>query len=107
MSSPEAGDGHPEDERRRISLALEEACSASAGLLEAGQIDTLPPRTIQRLVSTAVKLYIAKREAGSDFDPIEEGDLTATEVSETATGLLRAVRLEPFELGWWRRFGQL
>jgi hypothetical protein len=87
--------------------AVEDACSASAGLLEANQIDALPPRTIQRLVSTAVKLYMAKREGGCDFDPIEEGDLTATDVSETATGLLRAVRLEPFELGWWRRFGQL
>jgi hypothetical protein len=87
--------------------AVEEACSASAGLLESSQINALPPRTIQRLVSAAVKLYMAKREAGCDFDPIEEGDLTATEVSETATGLLRAVRLEPFELGWWRRFGQL
>jgi hypothetical protein len=71
------------------------------------EIDALPPETIQRLMSTAVKLYIAKREAGCEFDPVAEGDLTATEVSETATGLLRAVRLEPFELGWWRRFGQL
>jgi hypothetical protein len=87
--------------------ALEDACAACAGLLGAGQLDALPPRTIQRLLSTAVKLYIAKREAGCDFDPVEEGDLTATDVSETATGLLRVVRLEPFELGWWRRFGQL
>jgi len=86
---------------------LENACSASAGLLDTSQVDALPPRTIQRLVSAAVKLYIAKRESGCDFDPVEEGDLTATDVSETATGLLRAVRLEPFELGWWRRFGQL
>ena len=69
--------------------------------------DDLPPETIQRLVSTAVKLYIAKRETGCDFDPVAEGDLTATEVTETASGLLRAVRIEPFELGWWRRFGQL
>jgi hypothetical protein len=87
--------------------AVEEACSASAGLLQSGQIDALEPRTVQRLLTTAVKLYIAKRESGCDFDPVEEGDLTATDVSETATGLLKAVRLEPFELGWWRRLGQL
>jgi hypothetical protein len=104
MSSPEE---NPRGASRSYEHALEEACSASVGLIEGGHIDALPQRTIQRLVSTAVKLYIAKRESGSDFDPIEEGDLTATEVSETATGLLRAVRLEPFELGWWRRFGQL
>jgi hypothetical protein len=76
-------------------------------VLDANQIEDLSPQTIQRLVSMAVKLYIAKRETGYDFDPVAEGDLTATEVSETASGLLRAVRLEPFELGWWRRLGQL
>jgi hypothetical protein len=70
-------------------------------------VDDLPPEAIQRLVRTAVKLYIAKRESGYDFNPVAEGDLTATEVSEMASGLLRAARLEPFELGWWRRLGQL
>jgi hypothetical protein len=85
----------------------EAAVRAVERLLDANQIDDLPPPAIQRLVSTAVKLYIAKRETGCEFDPVAEGDLTATEVSETAAGLLRAVRLEPFELGWWRRLGQL
>jgi hypothetical protein len=83
------------------------AVRAVERVLDANQIEDLSPQTIQRLVSMAVKLYIAKRETGYDFDPVAEGDLTATEVSETASGLLRAVRLEPFELGWWRRLGQL
>jgi hypothetical protein len=85
----------------------EAAVRAVENVLAADQIDDLPPETIQRLVSSVVKLYIAKRESGCDFDPVAEGDLTATEVSETASGLLRAVKLEPFELGWWRRLGQL
>jgi hypothetical protein len=85
----------------------EAAARAVENVLAADQIDDLPPETIQRLVSSVVKLYIAKRESGCDFDPVAEGDLTATEVSETASGLLRAVKLEPFELGWWRRLGQL
>jgi hypothetical protein len=89
------------------SADAEAAVRAVENVLATNQIDALPIETIQRLVSTAVKLYMAKREAGCDFDPVAEGVLTATDVSETATGLLRAVRLEPFELGWWRRFGQL
>jgi hypothetical protein len=76
-------------------------------VLANSDVEALAPEMIQRLVSTAVKLYIAKRETGCNFDPVAEGDLTATEVSETASGLLRSVRLEPFELGWWRRLGQL
>jgi hypothetical protein len=89
------------------SADAEAAVRAVERVLDANQIDDLPPESIQRLVSMVVKLYIAKRETGCDFDPVAEGDLTATEVSETASGLLRAVRLEPFELGWWRRLGQL
>ena len=89
------------------SADAEAAVRAVENVFATNQIDALPIETIQRLVSTAVKLYMAKREAGCDFDPVAEGVLTATDVSETATGLLRAVRLEPFELGWWRRFGQL
>ena len=91
-----------------MSLAeAEAAVRAVENVLAANQVDDLSPEAIQRLVSTAVKLYIAKRETGCDFDPVAQGDLTATEVSETASGLLRAVRLEPFELGWWRRLGHL
>jgi hypothetical protein len=89
------------------SAEAEVAVHALERVLDANQIDDLPPQAIQRLVSMAIKLYIAKRESGCDFDPVGQGDLTATEVSETASGLLRAVRLEPFELGWWRRLGQL
>lgn len=89
------------------SIDAEAAIRAVENVLATNQIDDLPPESIQRLMSSAVKLYIAKRETGCDFDPVAEGDLTATEVSETASGLLRAVRLEPFELGWWRRLGSL
>jgi hypothetical protein len=89
------------------SADAEAAVRAVEDVLATNEIDALPIETIQRLVSSAVKLYMAKREAGCEFDPVAEGVLTATDVSETATGLLRAARLEPFELGWWRRFGQL
>jgi len=95
MSSPEG------------EAEAEAAVRAVEHVLAANQVADLPPEAIQRLVSTAVKLYIAKRETGCEFTPAAEGDRTATEVSETASGLLRAARLEPFELGRWRRLGQL
>ena len=89
------------------SADAEAAVRAIENVLSTNQIDDLPFESIQRLMSAAVKLYVAKRETGCDFDPVAEGDLSATEVSETASGLLRAVRLEPFELGWWRRMGRI
>jgi hypothetical protein len=87
--------------------AMEQACELTTELLKAGQVEAIAPQTIQQLMSAAVKLYVAKRASGFDFDPVGQEDLTATDVSVTATGLLKAVRLEPFELSWWRRFGQI
>ena len=97
MSSPEVISNDP----------FESARAAAAEIIQTGNADSVEPRTIQQLLAAAIKLYIAKRESGTAFEPVREGDLTGTEVSETASGLLRAVRLEPFELGWWSRLGHL
>ena len=87
--------------------AIEDVCAAGARALETGDVDGLEPRTVQQLVATAIKLYMAKREGGCEFNPVGEGDLTATDVSVTASGLLQAVRLEPFELTLWAKFGRI
>ena len=86
---------------------IEDACAAGTRVLEAGEVEGLEPRAIQQLVATAIKLYMAKREGGCEFNPVGEGDLTATDVSVTASGLLQAVRLEPFELTLWAKFGRI
>ena len=87
--------------------AIDQVCALGTRLLESGEIETLQTRPIQQLVRLAVKLYMAKRESGCEFSPVDEGDLTATDVSVTASGLLQAARLEPFELTLWAKFGQL
>jgi len=84
-------------------LTLDDACA----LAESTSAEALDPSTIQRLVGAAIKLYMAKREAGCDFTPVQDGALTATDVSVTALGLLKSAQLEPFELTLWGRFGQL
>src|SRR5262249_37763896 len=86
-----------------VELTLDDACA----LAESAQADALEASTIQRLMSAAIKLYMAKREAGCDFLPVQDGALTATEVSVTTLGLLKSAKLEPFELTLWGRFGQL
>lgn len=100
MSSSEAGraDGALDDRVERLSAELRE-------LIAGGGIDRVSEQSIQRLMAAAVKLYVAKREAGADFLPFEGDDVTATEVSVAAHGMLRAADMQVFELSLWSGFG--
>lgn len=69
--------------------------------------DGLPDRTVQQLLTAAIKLYVAKREAGTTIPPFADDELTATEVVVTASNLLKAANLEVFELTMWNGFGTM
>jgi hypothetical protein len=62
---------------------------------------------IQKQLTAAVKLYVAKREAGADFSPFEPDAVTATDVAVVATSMLKAVQLEVFELTLWSAWGRI
>jgi hypothetical protein len=72
--------------------------------LEQGGV-TLDEATIQRLLTVATRLYVAKLEQGADFSPFGAAEVTATEAIETASRMLDALNLEVFELGMWRARG--
>jgi hypothetical protein len=70
----------------------------------------LDDATVQRLLTAAVKAYcqtVELRDRAVDpFVTAPDGAIavTATEAVATATEMLRAVEVEPFELGmWWSR----
>lgn len=68
--------------------------------------DQIPVEAVQRLMAAAVKLYVARLEAEPGLLPFAEGGgVTATEVAVAATGMLRAVEMEVFELGMWQVWG--
>jgi len=58
------------------------------------------PETVQRLMTVAMKLYVAHHERGERFDPVGP-DVGATEVAILASAMLDAVNLEVFELSIW------
>lgn len=100
MSSSEAGrvDGGLDGRVEQLSGELGE-------LLSAGQIERISDQSVQRLMATAVKVYAAKREAGSEFLPFGDDGVTATEVSIAAHGMLKAADMQVFELSLWSGFG--
>jgi hypothetical protein len=62
---------------------------------------------VQELLTAAVALYAARRQAGEDWSPLADGaaGLAPTEVLVTVSEMLEAVDVEVFELGLWRTWG--
>jgi hypothetical protein len=86
------------------SLAERAAVLADRILVE-DAVDRVSGEALQSLMAAAVKLYVARLEAGPGLPPFAEGDVTATEVAVAATGMLKAVEMEVFELGMWQVWG--
>jgi hypothetical protein len=79
--------------------------AVDAALSSPGGISAVDEAAIQRLLTLAVKLYVARRQAGADFSPFVGDAITATDVSLVAMGMLEAVNLDLFELSLWRHWG--
>ena len=74
-------------------------------ILASGDTDQISDESVQQLMTAAVKLYVAKREAGASFLPFADESVTATEVSVTAHAMLKAADMQVFELSLWSGFG--
>ena len=97
MSSPEAaptGATLAQDASRILELARR--------ALDAGEIDAIPDAAVQQLLLAGVKLYFAKRDAGSRLAAFPgPQEITASEVATACVGMTEVVNLELFELALW------
>src|ERR1700735_4556300 len=72
-------------------------CAAARDALKRGEPDAISDRTLQQVLTAAVKVYAAKVERrGHDVVPFPQHAVTATETVVTACGLLRAGALYHF-----------
>lgn len=77
-------------------------CAAARDALKRGQPDAISDRTLQQVLTAAVKLYAAKVERrGHDVPPFTPNAVTATESVVTACGLIRAADLNMFDVAIW------
>ncbi|MCC7368158.1 MAG: hypothetical protein IT306_07045 [Chloroflexi bacterium] len=74
--------------------------------LAAGSVEDVDRQAVQRLMTLAVKLYVAQRQAGAEYSPFVGDSATATDVTVTAMAMLEAVNLDVFELSLWRGWGK-
>ncbi|HZR63392.1 MAG TPA: hypothetical protein VFA80_20790 [Xanthobacteraceae bacterium] len=77
-------------------------CAAARDALKRGQPDAISDRTLQQVLTAAVKVYAAKVERrGHDVPPFAPNAVTATESVVTACGLIRAADLNMFDVAIW------
>ena len=77
-------------------------CAAARDALKRGEPDAISDKTLQQVLTAAVKVYAAKVERrGHDVEPFPRGTVTATETVVTACGLIRAADLNMFDVAIW------
>ena len=77
-------------------------CAAARDALKRGEPDAISDKTLQQVLTAAVKLYAAKVERrGYDVVPFPQHAVTATETVVTACGMIRAADLNIFDVAIW------
>jgi hypothetical protein len=77
-------------------------CTAARAALKRGEPDAISDKTLQQVLSAAVKVYAAKVERrGHDVAPFPQHAVTATETVVTACGMIRAADLNMFDVAIW------
>jgi hypothetical protein len=77
-------------------------CAAARDALKRGEPDAISDKTLQQVLTAAVKIYAAKVDRrGYDVVPFPRHAVTATETVVTACGIIRAADLNMFDVAVW------
>ena len=77
-------------------------CAAARDALKRGEPDVISDKTLQQVLTAAVKVYAAKVERrGHDVAPFPRNAVTATESVVAACGMIRAADLNMFDVAIW------
>ena len=76
--------------------------AAARDAIKRGKPDAISDKTLQQVLTAAVKVYAAKVERrGHDVVPFPQHAVTATETVVTACGMIRAADLNMFDVAIW------
>jgi hypothetical protein len=88
--------------RNGASAKAADFCALARAALKRGEPDAISDKTLQRVLSAAVKVYAAKVERrGYEVAPFPQNTVTATETVVTACGMIRAADLNMFDVAIW------
>jgi len=94
--------GKPARKAARAGTQAPDFCVAARDALKRGEPDAISDKTLQQVLTAAVKVYAAKVERrGHDVAPFAPNTVTATESVVAACGLIRAADLNMFDVAIW------
>lgn len=93
MSQPE--------EAAKLSVLIGRLRAQVERTTQAGQVASVPSEDLSALVSSAVKFYAAAVEETESEVPAIDATVSTTEAMVMACALMRAHRLNPFDLALW------
>ena len=91
----------PSEEAAKLSALVVQLRGQIERTIQAGELARVPPADLTSLVSGAVKLYAAAAEETESEIPVIDGSISTTEAMVVACALMRAHRLNPFDLALW------
>jgi hypothetical protein len=91
----------PSNDNPQIGDLTRDLHSRIAAAIDAGQIDRVSPQDVTSLLTEAVRLYAAVTEETERNIPPIDASISTTEAMVVACALLRAHRLNPFDLALW------
>ena len=94
--------GKPSRHSARNGVKPADFCAAARDALKRGEPDAISDKTLQQVLTAAVKVYAAKVERrGHDVLPFPQHAVTATETVVTACAMIRAADLNMFDVAIW------
>ena len=88
--------------RDGVGAKAADFCALARSALKRGEPDAISDKTLQQVLSAAVKVYAAKVERrGYEVAPFPHNTVTATETVVTACGMIRAADLNMFDVAIW------
>ena len=94
--------GKPSHRVARTDVKPADFCAAARDALKRGEPDAISDKTLQQVLTAAVKVYAAKVERrGHDVVPFPQDAVTATETVVTACAMIRAADLNMFDVAIW------
>ncbi len=91
----------PSDEAAKLSALLAPLRGQIERTIQGGELASVPQHDLTSLVSGAVKLYAAAVEELESEIPVIDVTVSTTEAMVVACALMRAHRLNPFDLALW------
>jgi len=94
--------GKPSRRAVRNGAKPADFCAAARDALKRGEPDAISDKTLQQVLTAAVKVYAAKVERrGHDVLPFPQHAVTATETVVAACAMIRAADLNMFDVAIW------